>query len=176
MISLVVGGARSGKSAFAEGLYKEDLVYIGTAKLEDDEMERRIRIHRERRPGSWRTYEAYRDLDRALGSEKNYLLDCVTIMASNIMYDLTGTREEITGEDEDLVLEEVLFQLDKLIKLIREKNFNLVIVTNELGLGLSPGNQLGRVFRDLNGRLNQELGKRADQVYFVTCGLGVRIK
>lgn len=100
MIILVTGGARSGKSFFAEKQYenKKDVVYIATSKVMDKEMEDRVLMHQKSRPISWRTFEGNYDLDKAVGREENYLLDCITVLTSNIMYDLTKDEERISIE------------------------------------------------------------------------------
>jgi adenosylcobinamide kinase/adenosylcobinamide-phosphate guanylyltransferase len=100
MIILVTGGARSGKSSFAESFYKDksDVVYIATSRIEDDEMKQRVEHHRSSRPANWRTFEGTYNLEDAIGDEKRYLLDCITVLTSNIMFDLAKDAERI-GEE-----------------------------------------------------------------------------
>ncbi|NLW40060.1 MAG: bifunctional adenosylcobinamide kinase/adenosylcobinamide-phosphate guanylyltransferase [Tissierellia bacterium] len=178
MITLVTGGARSGKSTFAEKLYedKRDVVYIATSKIWDEEMAERIKLHRKSRPSSWRTFEGYHSLTRALGEEKNYLLDCITLLTSNIMFDMTAGKDYIDSNLQGEVEERIYHELYSLIKAIEKKGYNLVMVTNEVGYSLVPESHIGRVFRDIQGRINQRLASLAQEVYLVCCGIPVKIK
>lgn len=178
MIVLVTGGARSGKSTFAENLYKDkkDVVYIATSKALDEEMKERIRRHRQSRPDYWRTFEGNYSLTKALGEEKNYLLDCITVLTSNIMFDMTKDLDTIPQKIQEEVEEKVYIELYNLIEAIRKKGYNLVMVTNEVGYSLVPENHIGRVFRDIQGRINQKVAALSDEVYLVCCGIPVKIK
>jgi adenosylcobinamide kinase/adenosylcobinamide-phosphate guanylyltransferase len=178
MITLVTGGARSGKSTFAENLYKdkEDVVYIATSKIWDKEMEERVKHHRENRSIFWRTYEGNYDLINAIGEEKNYLLDCITVLSSNIMFDMTKDKEYINNALQNKVEDKIYGELYSLIKVIDDKGYNLVLVTNEVGYSLVPDNHIGRVFRDIQGRINQRIGAISSEVYLVCCGIPVKIK
>lgn len=178
MIRLITGGARSGKSAFAEDLFKDkdDVVYIATSRVEDKEMEERIKLHRDSRPEIWRTFEGNYNLEEAIGEEKNYLLDCITTLTSNVMFDMSKNVEYIDyilqGQIEDRVISEV----ESLINNIKDKGYNLTMVTNELGNSIVPEHHISRVFRDIQGRVNQRLGKLSDELYLVCCGVPVKIK
>ncbi|GFN34833.1 bifunctional adenosylcobinamide kinase/adenosylcobinamide-phosphate guanylyltransferase [Tepidimicrobium xylanilyticum] len=178
MVILVTGGARSGKSSFAENLYrdKKDVVYIATSKIWDKEMEERIKLHRESRPFHWRTYEGYYSLTDALGEEKNYLLDCITLLSSNIMFDVTDGKDYIDYNLQKEVENRIFDELYSLIQAIEERRYNLVLVTNEVGYSLVPDNHIGRVFRDIQGRINQRIAALSHEVYLVCCGIPVKIK
>ena len=178
MITLVTGGARSGKSTFAENIYKdiEDVVYIATSIVEDDEMEDRVKLHREQRPDYWRTFEGYEGLVRAVGAEENYLLDCITVMTSNIMFKNSKDEERISRELQKSIEDEIILNLENLIEVIREKGYNLVLVTNEVGDSGVPEHHLARVFRDIQGRVNQRIAQIADSCYLVCCGIPVKLK
>lgn len=178
MITLVTGGARSGKSTFAESLYEnyKDVVYIATAKALDDEMKERVKHHQNSRPKQWRTYEGNYNLSNAIRTEKNYLLDCITVLTSNIMYDMSKDEENINSQLQKLIEDKVIFELKELIDEIRENNYNLVLVTNEVGDSIVPINPVSRAFRDIQGRVNQRIAALADQVYLVCCGIPVKIK
>ncbi|MEW8973241.1 MAG: bifunctional adenosylcobinamide kinase/adenosylcobinamide-phosphate guanylyltransferase [Tissierellaceae bacterium] len=178
MITLVTGGARSGKSTFAENLYKdtEDVVYIATSKIWDEEMKERVELHRKSRPLVWRTYEDNYNLDKAIGCERYYLLDCITVMTSNIMFDMTKDREYIDYELQGKIEDTILKELKNLIKEIQLRDYDLVLVTNEVGYSIVPNNHISRVFRDIQGRINQRVAVLSDEVYLVCCGIPVKIK
>lgn len=179
-IILVTGGARSGKSTFAENLLKgnDDVLYIATSIITDEEMEDRVKKHIERRNYNWETYEGYLDLHKALEkSKKNYiLLDCVTIMTTNIMFSEDKDLEEISMEEVDKITAKIKDEFYKLITKAKEMDKTLVMVTNEVGLGVVPPTKLGRIFRDVSGFVNQYIGSLSDEIYLVCCGQPLKIK
>ena len=178
MIKLIVGGARSGKSSFAEAQYegKTDVVYIATSRVEDEEMKQRAINHQTSRPGCWRTWEGTYELERAIGSENYYLLDCVTVLTSNIMFDLSSDKSEIDSNTKLLIEEKVMEVLDALIVKARASSSDLVLVTNEVGCSIVPENPLARAYTDILGRVNQKLAISCDEVYALICGIPVKIK
>lgn len=178
MITLVTGGARSGKSKFAEALYKDkkDVVYIATSRVMDREMEERVKLHQETRDNDWRTFEGNYNLEEALEGEKRYLLDCITVLSSNIMFDITKDEEYIDYRLQKKVEDTIIQEIKKLIKMVEENGYELVMVTNELGYSTVPEHHISRVFRDIQGRINQRLGSLSDNVYLVCCGIPVKIK
>lgn len=178
MITLVTGGARSGKSTFAESLLagKEDVVYIATSRVYDKEMSERIDLHKNSRPSIWRTFEENYDLYKAVDEEKYYILDCITVLTSNIMFDISKDNEYIDYNMQDEIEETIMLQLEGLISLVNKKGYELILVTNEVGSSIVPEHHISRVFRDIQGRINQRLGKISDNVYLVTCGIPVKIK
>ena len=175
MITLITGGVRSGKSAYAEsraGEY-ENVLYIATARADgDEEMIRRIEAHKNRRPASWRTVERDYDLAEAI-HEDAALLDCVTVMLSNYLWNYSTEGEDVDEEKiEGLLMEE----LSDLIAAARRKDCDLFIVTNEVGSGIVPMHPVSRAFRDMQGRINQRLAQAADEVYACISGIPVKIK
>ena len=178
MAILVTGGARSGKSTFAESLYKnkEDVVYIATSKITDSEMKERIKLHQISRPKAWRTYEENYNLHNAIGKETNYLLDCITVLTSNIMYDISKNEDYIDFEMQKEIEDRILLEIENLIAEIKKRNYNLVLVTNEVGDSIVPEHHISRVFRDIQGRVNQRVASLAKEVYLVCCGIPVKIK
>lgn len=178
MISFVIGGARSGKSSFAEKIYedKKDVVYMATSRLEDEEMRERVRLHRASRPDYWRTFEGSYKLTEALGSERFYLLDCITVLTSNIMFDLSRGLEYIDSSLQKEIEDRVMEEVEGLIKQVRESSYSLVLVSNEVGYSLVPENHISRVFRDIQGRVNQKIAYLADEVYLLVAGIPVKIK
>lgn len=177
MIKLVLGGARSGKSEFAEDIYKglDDVTYIATAKAIDKEFEGRIAAHKARRNAKWTTIEAYNGFVAMPMKTKSYFLDDVTNMLTNILFDHLQDRD-ITDEDVDIVEKFVIDELEALFKRLREKDADMVVVSSELGAGLVPEAKLSRLFRDMHGKVNQYIAKNADEVYYVIASIGVKIK
>ena len=173
---LVTGGARSGKSAFAEQLARESggsVAYIATAEVWDEEMAHRVTLHRSRRPAGWKTYEAPREaaaVIREAGREHGVILfDCVTIYLSNMLC------RETEPYDEAHLTALVRGEMAALVEAAQglPKEAEVLFVTNEVGAGIVPEN---RLYRDLAGLANQQLAAAADAVYAVLCGIPLRIK
>ena len=177
MIKLVLGGARSGKSEFAEDIYKGiyDVTYIATAKAIDKEFETRIALHKARRNAKWTTIEAYDDFEHITLKTKYYFLDDITNMLTNILFDHLKDRD-MTDEDVEIVENLVTDELETLFKRTKDMAADVVIVSSELGAGLVPEAKLSRLFRDMHGKINQFIAKNADEVYYVIASIGVRIK
>ncbi|MGL4730259.1 MAG: bifunctional adenosylcobinamide kinase/adenosylcobinamide-phosphate guanylyltransferase [Clostridium sp.] len=179
-VVLVTGGSRSGKSSFAEEMLKdkEDVLYIATAIVTDDEMKNRIDKHIERRSSKWRTYEGFKDLHSVIenSKEENILLDCVTIMVTNLMFDRKLDFDNMSLEEAEKIESLIKDEFEKMIKKSKETNKTLIMVTNELGSGLIPEYKLSRIYRDIAGAVNQFIAKYCDEVYFVTCGLPLKLK
>ncbi len=183
-ITFITGGARSGKSTLAEELVRqkgEHILYIATAKAIDEEMAERIRRHRSQRPSHWDTLEAYQGLGAVLPEKsrqyQGMLLDCVTIMSTNLLFDQPAlAKEEMTVEDMNEAEEAVLAEIDRLIAAFPRLEADLILVSNEVGFGLVPEYPLARFFRDVLGRVNQRLATAADEAYLVVSGLTVKLK
>jgi adenosylcobinamide kinase/adenosylcobinamide-phosphate guanylyltransferase len=169
-VYFITGGARSGKSSFAEKL-AGDLggrqAYIATAQALDPEMAARIEKHRIERGGGWDTFEeplAIAELIRKLsGRYDTALLDCLTLWLSNIIAHTSG---------ESIIVD----RYQELISAINDFAGSCIIVSNEVGLGIVPDNPLARKFRDFAGILNQKMAQTADEVYFIAAGLPMKIK
>ncbi len=180
---LVTGGARSGKSTFAEGKAKEygqDVLYVATSKAIDEEMKQRIAKHRAQRPSEWETLEEYKNLDAALvdimHNKSAVLLDCVTIMITNLMLDECFDWDSLTRDEVEEIEQSVGHQIERLISLSKMSEIPFILVTNEIGLGVVPPSAIGRDFRDIAGRMNQILARAADEVYFCVSGIPMKIK
>ena len=174
---LVLGGARGGKSAFAEklaGQLGERVLYVATAQSLDEEMRERIRKHRDRRAAHWRTLEATRQVGEAIQGmahpDEVILLDCLTLLVSNAV--LEGGEEASLEEAQPRVDAEI----DDLLHVFGNHAAPVIVVSNEVGMGGVPLYPLGRVYQDLLGWANQQLAAEADQVYLVVAGLPVDIK
>lgn len=177
-IILVTGGARSGKSAYAESLFRQEthVVYIATAQAYDDEMRARIKHHQQARPESWITCERPTDLSDIIGSAQHYLLDCISVFVSNVMFEMTNTYERISAALQQDVESRINTELETMIDSIRQINAVLALVTNEVGDSIVPEHHVARVYRDILGRVNQHVAALCDEVYFVVCGIPMRLK
>lgn len=180
-MKLVTGGARSGKSRHAEQLAANFacVLYIATSKIFDSEMEQRIQHHRDSRPAHWRNVEQYRDLNSVINehnsAQEAVLLECITTLITNVMYDAAGATPEDDWDFE--TMEQVVNQqIDILLAACEASPAEVILVTNEVGMGIVPENRLARHFRDIAGRVNQRLAQRADEVWLVVSGIGVKIK
>ncbi len=167
---LVLGGARSGKSQFGLNLCQKTpgkKGFLATCQPLDSEMEERVARHRQSRDSSWETIEEFFDLpgrlERMSGDYRVILVDCLTLWLSNCL-----VREVKEAEMMELIgkFKEVLVRIP----------VPVVMVSNEVGMGVVPPSPLGRAFRDLQGSLNQELAATADEVYLVTAGIPLRLK
>ena len=175
-ITLITGGSRSGKSAFAQKLAEEkpgSRLFVATCPVTDKEMEVRILRHiQDRQKGNWDTVEEPVDLVQQLHEAGRYdtvLVDCLTLWVNNLMFEASEEGNQI---DEDRVNEKT----ENMIDAARKHPGDVILVTNEVGLGIVPDNKMARVYRDLIGRCNQCVGISADNVFLVTCGIPLQIK
>ncbi len=166
---LIIGGARSGKSTFANKLVAggKKVTFLATGAAGDSEMKERIKKHQKDRPSNWLLVEEEINIERALSkirkTTKFVIIDCITLWVSNLL--LAGGKEK-----------SILSAVSKLVKAVKRNNFTVIMVTNEVGMGIVPENALSRTFRDIAGLTNQKLAKSADEVYLITCGISARIK
>ncbi len=189
---LVTGGCRSGKSAFAEELVTRDTagpwLYVATALITDPEMEARVKKHQQRRGDGWKTWEGFRNLGNALAVReitgweisgfKGILLDSVTTMTTNLLFDFIGDVDWDHFQFEQVDYSRAQdYIMDNFKALCQAgKALPLVMVTDEIGLGVVPETCLGRNFRDILGTVNQYLAAVSDSVYMVISGIPVQIK
>jgi adenosylcobinamide kinase / adenosylcobinamide-phosphate guanylyltransferase len=169
-IYFITGGARSGKSVFAEKIAAEisgQRAYLATAQALDAEMVARIEHHRQRRGSAWDTFEeplaVAELLNKLSGRYDVVLLDCLTLWLSNVM-------AHSGGDDA------VSRQTDHLVEVLRSMKGTCIVVSNEVGLGIVPDNALARRFRDLAGFVNQKMAQAADEAYLLTAGMPLKIK
>ena len=175
-IILVTGGARSGKSDFAESLAASldgQKAYIATAEVTDEEMARRVSAHKKRRPADWITAEVPRHLSDVLPQlfikADVILIDCLTVYVATLLYDY---RECLPRVIEDRAGEE----MREILRLLRQSGKSVILVTNEVGSGIVPPDAVSRLFRDVAGRVNRLAAAEADEVYLSVSGLAVEIK
>jgi adenosylcobinamide kinase/adenosylcobinamide-phosphate guanylyltransferase len=174
----ILGGARSGKSAYAQELAQtlggDSVVYVATAEAGDDEMRARIAAHRAERPAGWRTVEAPRlaglDLSGEAADARVVVLDCVTLLVSNAVI--------ATGDEADSATAEAAAgrEVDALFAAYSAGDSAWIVISNEVGMGLVPPYPLGRLYRDALGRANQRIAAVADQVLLLVAGLPWELK
>ena len=176
-ITFILGGARSGKSSYAQSLAEESgtsVTFIATAEALDEEMSARIQKHRAERPGDWETLEIPLDIAPHIQQIRSdvIILDCVTLLVSNLL--MHFVKDDLVDEAPFKLA--VQKEVEELIAAIREQKHDWFIISNELGLGLVPPYQMGRVYRDWLGWANQRLAREADKVIFMVAGIPTVIK
>lgn len=181
-LTLILGGVRSGKSDYAEVLASrlgQRVLYIATAEALDDEMRARVAAHRTRRPPDWHTLEVSVNVGAALQSSPEaaradvLLLDCLTMLVSNIILSDGAVDAE---PDVDATWAGVQAEVEALLLAHDMLGAPLIVVSNEVGLGVVPSYKLGRIYRDCLGRANQALARVADRVIYMVAGLPVDVK
>jgi adenosylcobinamide kinase/adenosylcobinamide-phosphate guanylyltransferase len=169
-IAVILGGARSGKSRYAQQLAAgfKKVTVIATARPGDAEMRSKIDTHRAERPPSWRTVEAPLDLPGALrkegGNSDVLLIDCLTVYLANILGSKGGSAQRFRGH------------LQEICEALQDIEASAIVVSNEVGSGIVPAYRSGRIYRDLLGQVNQEIARIADRVIFMVAGLPLTVK
>ena len=190
----VTGGAKSGKSKFAEEMLlklnngKQKNIYLATSLIFDEEMKEKIRLHEKRRKNDWFTVETYKNFENELNNffenndktKNNMLVDCLTNMITNIIFenkniDWDNFEKKMYIQTLEKLNKNVENSVNKLLNVTTEFE-NVIIVSNELGMGLVPSYPLGRYFREIAGKMNQIVAEKADEVYFVVSGIPMKIK
>lgn len=167
IITFITGGQRSGKSSFAQLLAEEKSqspIYLATARIWDDDFKSRVERHQLDRGENWLTVEEELQLHKYNFAGKTVLLDCITLWLTNIFYD--------SKNDVDKSLKIAKNEWDNFI----QQNFTLIVVSNELGMGVHPENEIARKFADLQGWMNQYIAKNANEVLLMVSGIPVKIK
>lgn len=186
-IFLVLGGARSGKSEFAEKLMYHSTGkrkgYIATSQILDDEMRYRVILHRQRRPADWKTFEVMHEagnsMEAILSEADSILFDCITMYVNNILMDhMKGITVETLGVSDLTTLQTSLEKdLDLMFDNIEKASGKeIIFVSDELGMGIVPANAMSRAYRDLVGLANRYVAKRADKVYLSIAGITMELK
>jgi adenosylcobinamide kinase / adenosylcobinamide-phosphate guanylyltransferase len=188
-LTLILGGARSGKSTFAEQRAKElggeRVLYVATSETKDEEMKQRVEVHRSERPPTWRTVEAPRSVAQALRRDRSaarvILLDCMTFLVANHLMDAAGPEgdpfDDPSADPFDAQIEaDVVAEVEALVAYVAETDVEMLVVSNEVGLGVVPPYELGRAYRDVLGRANQILARNADEVLLLVAGIPMRVK
>lgn len=190
-IYFLLGGARSGKSSYAEELAKNlsrEVAYIATAEIIDEEMQKRIDVHKFRRPVFWKTFEfssntpVVKDFEEIIKTVllENYkvvIIDCITILLFRLIHKYRLDELEIIDSRlEKKIEDEIGLFFNEFIKLAVSSSLKFIIVSNEIGMGVVPSYPLGRVFRDLMGAVNKQIAAASDEAYFFIAGLKQKIK
>ena len=170
----ILGGARSGKSRYAQelaGKLSDKVLFAATGEARDEEMQARISHHKKDRPESWRTLEAPtnigRQIEQRIGDAEVVLIDCLTLLVSNLL----GNEPDYSKAEK-----QVLAEINELIACIDKLDTSFIIVSNEVGMGLVPETSLGRIYRDTLGKANQLVAHHASEVYLMVAGIPVKIK
>lgn len=173
-IVLILGGARSGKSSYAQKIAAErggSVLFCATAQPLDDEMRERIKAHRRSRPAGWDTLEVADTLATALvdkaGKYDTVIVDCITLLVANCVGETTIDKQAEKSVDAEI---------NGLIGLMQQSRYSFILVSNEVGSGIVPDNALARVYRDALGKANQRLASAADEVILMTAGLPLKLK
>jgi adenosylcobinamide kinase/adenosylcobinamide-phosphate guanylyltransferase len=174
---LLTGGARSGKSRLAQELALKSggrVLFVATAEAGDDEMQRRIKAHRRMRPSGWTTLEVTthigKSITKNIGETRTVIIDCVTLLVNNVF------QQFDENSDPSRVEKAVIAEIKELLDCIDRANADFIIVTNEVGLGIIPGDRVSRLYRDLLGKANQMLAEHVDEVYLMVSGIPLAIK
>ena len=188
-LTLLLGGARSGKSTFAEKRAKEiggeKVLYLATSESKDEEMQERVIKHRADRPSAWDTVEAPRNVAQAIRQVRSdasvILLDCMTFLVANHLMDAAAPEDDPFDDPsadpfDEKIETAVVAEVNALIDYVKEADVELIVVSNEVGLGLVPAYELGRAYRDVLGRANQILARHADEVLFLVAGIPMKVK
>ena len=190
----VTGGAKSGKSKFAEEMLlklnngNQKNIYLATSLVFDEEMKEKVRLHKKRRKNDWFTVETYENFKNKLNNffenndkiKNNMLVDCLTNMITNIIFenqniDWNNFERKLYIQTLKKLNKNVENSVNELLNITNQFE-NTVIVSNELGMGLVPSYPLGRYFREIAGKMNQIVAEKADEVYFVVSGIPMKIK
>ena len=176
-ITLILGGARSGKSSYAQSLAEEtgkSVTFLATAQALDDEMSMRIRKHKVERPKHWQTYEVPLDIAAHIKEIQSevVILDCITLLLSNLLMEFV--KDDLV--EEAPFMQAVQKEMEELLSTIRGSKHDWLIISNEVGLGLVPPYQMGRVYRDGLGWANQRLAREAERVIFMVAGIPMIVK
>lgn len=196
-ITFILGGARSGKSGFAQelalrlsaasanaasaegqpGTAGTGVTYLATATVEDEEMRLRVARHRQARPAPWRTVEEPLRVARALSglTTRVVIVDCLTLLITNILLEQGADRADRPAGLEELE-QTVMWEIEELLRQCRRIDGQVLLISNEVGMSVVPPTPLGRMFRDIAGRVNQRVAGEAEAVYFLVAGLARQLK
>ena len=172
--TLIIGGARSGKSRYAMELARKKtdrVLFMATAEAGDEEMRQRIEEHKKARPATWRTLEAPIDVGKRIGQERGdaavVVVDCIALLLNNMLSRHSGPKA---------IGKAVESEINGLIACFHQVEANFIVVSNEVGTGIVPADEMSRLYRDLLGKANQMLAQHADEVMMMVAGIPLRLK
>ena len=173
-IIFILGGARSGKSRFAQELaakMSRKVLFVATAEALDEEMQNRIEEHKKARPTSWRTLEITnnvgKQIEKQIDDAEVVIVDCLSLLVANMLGDKLDYQK---------AEKQMLDEMKQLIASMDRLDASFIVVSNEVGMGLVPENKLGRIYRDLLGRANQFIAQHASEVYLMVAGIPIKVK
>lgn len=183
-VTFVIGGARSGKSTFAEMKakeYSEKVLYLATAVVTDQAMADRVKKHKQQRPDSWKTLEMYNDFKNLVNfpefmDSESIMIDCITTLVGNFMFDSKLDFDLCSIEKVNELEEHITLEVMSLIDVCNQNNKKLIIVSNETGMGVVPSYYMGNYFRDISGRINSKISLKSDYMYFIFSGIPIKLK
>ncbi|MGD9567443.1 MAG: bifunctional adenosylcobinamide kinase/adenosylcobinamide-phosphate guanylyltransferase [Sedimentibacter sp.] len=183
-VTFVIGGARSGKSAFAEEKAKEygnKVLYLATSVVTDQAMADRVKKHQEQRSKSWFTLEMYSNFKKLnnymeFTESEVVLLDCITTLIGNFMFDSKIDFDSCSPEEVNLLERKISEEVMALIDVCNKNDKKLIVVSNETGMGVVPSYYMGNYFRDMSGRINREISNKSDYMYFIFSGIPIKLK
>jgi len=182
-VLLITGGARSGKSLYAEKIAAEGngVLYIATATICDEEMAERVKYHQSHRPDTWITWERYYGLESIesefdAGLFDTVMLDCVGNLLMGILYEEVPDSDKFSTADFENVVQRAVAEINALCLYASTHNKRLIFVTNEIGMGIVPETQYARYFRDALGHINKHVAKLSDKVVLMVAGIPVEIQ
>ena len=179
--TLIIGGARSGKSNFDQELAlksPQPVLFVATAEAGDEEMRQRIETHKRARPDTWRTLEVTTlvgdQICQEIDAVPTVIVDCITLLVNNVFNKYLNSGGELS--EPSLVEKDVMAEISSLVDCINQAEAEFIVVTNEVGQGLVPASNMSRLYRDLLGKANRILAQHADNVYTMVAGLPVKVK
>ncbi len=183
-VTFVIGGARSGKSTYAEQKakeYAEKVLYIATAVITDEAMADRVNKHQAQRPASWSTIEMYSKFCELVNFDEfndsqAVIIDCITTLIGNFMFDSKLDFDNCNIEKVHELEMKITNEVMSLIDVCNRNNKKLIIVSNETGMGVVPSYYMGNYFRDISGRINSKIANESDFMYFIFSGMPIKLK
>ncbi len=179
--TLIIGGARSGKSRYAVELARkkaEKVLFVATAEPGDEEMRQRIEEHKKARPATWRTLEVQIDVGKRIGQEPGdaavVIVDCIALLVNNVLSRHYSVNNRTRGPK--AIEKAVEDEINGLIACFRQVEANFIVVSNEVGTGIVPADEMSRLYRDLLGKANQMLAQHADEVLMMVAGIPLPLK
>jgi adenosylcobinamide kinase/adenosylcobinamide-phosphate guanylyltransferase len=179
--TLIIGGARSGKSRYAVGLARkkaEKVLFVATAEVGDEEMRQRIEEHKKARPATWRTLEVQIDVGKRIqheiGDAAVVIVDCIALLVNNVLSRHYSVNNHV--REPKAIEKAVEDEINGLIACFRQVETNFIVVSNEVGTGIVPADEMSRLYRDLLGKANQILAQHADEVLMMVAGIPLQLK